>query len=93
MKTEQSISTIKQIQHAIITDEAIFGIGDTPQAAKDDAKEWMDDDTDLSRYLISGEMKLVQITDELAQKVLLYGGDIDFEVTYGLAHSTGLFQA
>ena len=63
----------------------IFGIGNTPTSAKREAREWLDEGSRITsksyRQANYGDLIVVKITDELADKVAKQGGDITYDYT------------
>lgn len=55
---------------------AIFGVGETEQAALVDAQEWADGPISLGTPGVPGDMVVMPCTDDLAEMVPRWGGDL-----------------
>lgn len=68
---------------------AFFGMGSTPEAARQDAQEWLDDgndsDSTIHDYvrgagLVAGRLYVVRVTPRLAEAIRQRGGDVSHEL-------------
>lgn len=67
---------------------AVYGVGETEEAAEQDARQWLDDglDDDLeiggppNRSSVEGDICLVECTQALMLKVQTDGGDIRYDI-------------
>ena len=62
---------------------AIFGVGETPEAAKQDAAQWLDAGTNTDKISlipspVDGDLRLVRITQALADIVRAHGGNVPY---------------
>jgi hypothetical protein len=71
---------------------AVFGTGETPEAAEADAAEWADGEIDAAeggRGEVHGEWYYLPATARLIAAVAERGGQIGFDVVGGVADEAG----
>ena len=69
-------------RYAAYDDEAIWGTGDTPMAARLDARQWFDATKGEAHITQQTAMlQIARMTDRLKQKVEMSGGNVSFTIT------------